>query len=654
MTDSPDPVGDENEMHANRMPDEPLFDPAVEPPESSLATELVSRAIEPMVPLAPDASEEELEVLTRYAPAIRAFGLAVCRAMFLPIFILFVDWELRDGYNIVSLRGAICRGTMLILPAVILLQILRNTLRKNGLVERHIRWRRAIVRGMLSCTNLIYMVAVPIYAFYLVLQTFEQGQWNDSLGRIMFNTSMLVIGIAFWRLARCMSKMISQQGSEQGSEPGSESGSESEPVHALTRIYSWALFAAAFAPLVICAMSVSGFHFGAEHLGWRLLASCILALFIALLTGFASRILLVTQYKVQLSRLTEVDAVNVRGISRQVNRLLSVTALVVAVVIGWKLWGDVFPANSYLDQVQLWKGAVSDAGEVTWITLRDVLTTIGVAVLTFVLSRNLPGLLELTILDWLPLDRGGRYAISFVCRYVVGILGILLSFQLLGFSWHSLQWLAAGLTVGLGFGLQEIFANLISGIIILIERPIRVGDYVTVNGTSGTVTRMQLRATTIQDWDHRELIVPNKKFITDDVMNWTLTDLRSRAVFAVGVAYGSDTDLVESTLLKIADEHPLVLKNPKPAAVFSEFADSSLNFELRVHIPHREVFPKVQHEINMLIDRAFNEADIEIAFPQRDIRVRSDDVLSALHSAESRDVDSAKGASSDRGPAAAA
>ena len=576
-------------------------------------------------------TNNQLEALTRYAPAIRAFALAVCRAMFLPAFILYLIWELRDGFNVVSLRGSICRSAMLVLPAVFVLQILRNSFRKGGLVELHFRWPQTMVSGLQSCTNLVHSIAIPLYAMYLTFQTFEQGQWSDSLGRILFNAAMLVLGIAFWRVARCMKWTLS------------DSGSDKETVHALTRIYSWALFAAAFAPLAICAMSLSGWHFGAEQLGWRLLASCVVALLLALVTGFVSRILLVTQFKVQIAHETESEPVDIHGISRQVNRLLSVTALVVAVVVGWRLWHNVFPANSYLDQIQLWKGALSDAGEVTWITLRDVLTTLGVVVLTFVLSRNLPGLLELTLLDRLPLDRGGRYAISFVCRYIVGILGILLSFQLLGFSWNSVQWLAAGLTVGLGFGLQEIFANLISGLIILIERPVRVGDYVTVNGTSGTVIRMQLRATTIQDWDHRELIVPNKKFITEDVMNWTLTDLRSRAVFAIGVAYGSDTKLVEETLLKIAADHPLVLNHPKPAAVFSQFADSALNFELRVHIPHREVFPKVQHEINMLIDAAFRAANIEIAFPQQDIHVRSTGILPfAINSDQQSELDPPK------------
>ena len=199
-------------------------------------------------------------------------------------------------------------------------------------------------------------------------------------------------------------------------------------------------------------------------------------------------------------------------------------------------------------------------------------------VLAFVLSANLPGLLEVTLLDRLNLDRGGRYAVSFVVKYLVLVVGIFLACRLLGFAWNRVQWLAAGLTVGLGFGLQEIFANLVSGIIILIERPIRVGDVVTVSGTTGTVTKMALRATTILDHDYRELIVPNKKFITEDVMNWTLSDHKSRLVIKVGVAYGSDTSLVQNTLMKVASRHPLVVREPEPRAAFCGFGNSTLDF----------------------------------------------------------------------------
>ena len=209
-------------------------------------------------------------------------------------------------------------------------------------------------------------------------------------------------------------------------------------------------------------------------------------------------------------------------------------------------------------------------------------------------------------------------------RYLVGLLGIVLACKVLGFSWNSVQWLAGALALGLGFGLQEIFANLISGIIILIERPVRVGDFVSINGITGHVSQMQLRATTIRDLDMRELIIPNKKFITDDVMNWTLSDQMARMIMTIGVAYESDTELVQETLLSVAQQHPLVLRRPAPEVVFSQFGDSTLDFELRVIVPKRDLFPKVKHEINMAINAAFREKDIEIAFPQREIRVKSD------------------------------
>ena len=134
---------------------------------------------------------------------------------------------------------------------------------------------------------------------------------------------------------------------------------------------------------------------------------------------------------------------------------------------------------------------------------------------------------------------------------------------------------------------------------------------------------MQLRATTIKDLDFRELIVPNKKFITEDVMNWTLTDRRSRIVVPVGVAYGSDTKLVNASLLKVANRHPLVQVEPPPSVFFKGFGDSTLNFQLLVFIPSREIFAKVQHELNMAIEAEFRAKDIEIAFPQQDIYIKN-------------------------------
>ena len=214
-------------------------------------------------------------------------------------------------------------------------------------------------------------------------------------------------------------------------------------------------------------------------------------------------------------------------------------------------------------------------------------------------------------------------SISLICRYAITIVGVIVAVTLVGLRWSKVQWLVAAITVGLGFGLQEIFANFVSGLIILFERPIRVGDTVTVGDTVGTVTRIRIRATTITDWDRKELVVPNKEFITSRLINWSLSDKILRVILRVGIAYGSDTELAAKLLQKVAQEHPLVLEDPAPIVVFTEFGDNSLNFELRVYIGGVEHYLKVWHGLNMAIDKAFREAKIEIAFPQRDLHLRS-------------------------------
>ena len=244
-----------------------------------------------------------------------------------------------------------------------------------------------------------------------------------------------------------------------------------------------------------------------------------------------------------------------------------------------------------------------------------------------VASKNLPGLLEITILNRLGMDAGGRHAFSTLCRYAITAIGIIVFFKTIGFQWSSVQWLIAALGVGLGFGLQEIVANFISGIIVLFERPFRVGDTVTVGNVSGTVSRIRIRATNILDWDRKELIVPNKEFITGQLVNWSLADPISRFIIKVGIAYGSDVELAEKLLIKVLDENPLVLKEPKPTAYFLGFGDNSLNFELRIFIGNIDHWMPTRHELHKAIDREFRKAGIVISFPQRDVHFDSDQPL---------------------------
>ena len=188
-----------------------------------------------------------------------------------------------------------------------------------------------------------------------------------------------------------------------------------------------------------------------------------------------------------------------------------------------------------------------------------------------------------------------------------------------------MQWIIAALGVGVGFGLQEIVANFVSGLIILFERPVRVGDTVTIGDLSGTVSRIQIRATSITDWDNHEILIPNKSLITDKVVNWTLSEPVTRVLLKIGIAYGSDTAFAQKIMLESVKANPLVLEVPPPTVFFLGFGDSSLNFEIRAFVAQPAHRLLVLHELHMALDRVLREHNIEIPFPQRDLHLKLGD-----------------------------
>ncbi|MEW8348789.1 MAG: mechanosensitive ion channel domain-containing protein, partial [Candidatus Thiodiazotropha taylori] len=198
---------------------------------------------------------------------------------------------------------------------------------------------------------------------------------------------------------------------------------------------------------------------------------------------------------------------------------------------------------------------------------------------------------------------------------------IITAFSTIGFQWSSIQWLVAALGVGLGFGLQEIVANFISGIILLFERPIRVGDVVTLDDTTGVVSRIRIRATTITNYDKQEMLIPNKEFITGRVINWTLSDKVNRIIITVGIAYGSDVKQAMNLMIEAAEENENVLTEPKPVATFEAFGDSALNLLLRVYLGSMDNRLATITALHESINQKFNQAEISIPFPQRDIHI---------------------------------
>jgi len=265
-------------------------------------------------------------------------------------------------------------------------------------------------------------------------------------------------------------------------------------------------------------------------------------------------------------------------------------------------------------------GGAAAAAESPPLTLWHLFEAVIAAMITVVLVRNVPGLLELTLHRRTQLDRGARVALSTLVRYTILIVGVSATFGLLGVSWNKIQWLAAALTFGLGFGLQEIVANFVSGLILLVERPVRVGDAVTVGNLQGVVSRIQIRATTISLWDRSEMIVPNKEFITTKLVNWTLSDSKRRIDVPVRVAYGADLDKVKETLLGVARAPPDIFDDPPPQALLLDFGDDAIKFELRYFVDFGMGL-RTRDEIHMGVDKAFREQGIDFALPKLDIRI---------------------------------
>jgi small-conductance mechanosensitive channel len=258
----------------------------------------------------------------------------------------------------------------------------------------------------------------------------------------------------------------------------------------------------------------------------------------------------------------------------------------------------------------------------TPVTIASILTFIGIIVVTFVTSAVLRRFLSKAY-GRRGLDMGMQYALNRLLHYLILGVGLFLAIENIGISLTALAALGGILAVGIGFGLQNIAQNFVSGLILLLERPIRKGDFVEVDDVAGTVREIRARATLINTYDDIEVIIPNGKFITETVVNRAFEKRYYRIRINVGVAYGSDTERVHDTLIEVAKAHPAILEMPEPIVFFEDFGDSALDFRLMGWLADPRLEPRVASDLRFAVDRAFRNAGIEVPFPQRDLHLRS-------------------------------
>jgi potassium efflux system protein len=552
-----------------------------------------------------------------YWRTMEALAFTVLISLVWPLLLWFIGWRLDVSSEATDFSRAMAVGFKGMAVLCLTLELIMNVCLSDGLAEAHFRWISRNLKSIRGNATWLLFLSLPMMFLTLTMENQGNDLWRDSLGRLAYMVMMMGFGVCFWRIV------------------GPSVAGQRFPSNWMGWLrYFWYPFFVV--PFILVVLAGFGYYYTAVQLGWKMLESFWLLLGLLLVQEMMLRWLYLAQRRLAIAKIERLRTqaktkepklstasepapaprepeMNIFTISTQ-NRKLLRSVMGFAMLIGlWFIWNDFLPALGVLRRVHLWEE----------VTLASFLLAILITVMTIIADKNIPGLLEVTVLHKLPLDAGSRFAIATLSRYMISVVGLVVAFDLIGIGWSKIQWLIAAITVGLGFGLQEIFANFISGLIILFERPIRVGDVVTVGEVSGTVSRIHIRATTIIDWDRKELIVPNKEFITGRVINWTLSDRVLRLLIKVGVAYGTDTDKVQRLLMEAAESNPAILKDPSPSAIFTGFGDSSLDFELRAYIPNVDHVLTLRHELYTAVDKKFKAAGIEIPFPQRDMHVRT-------------------------------
>jgi potassium efflux system protein len=539
-------------------------------------------------------------------------------------------------------------GAGLAVPAVPLffMLMLRNICAPKGVGPVHFGWRKEATDAVRRSLHWLLLLALPAGFVSIAMGQFATEAERSSLGRAAF---ILTLAVTTGVLAQLL----------RFDRPLMRGVIVAKPDAWLTRL-RWLWFALLILlSLAIIGLALGGYLYAAKMLFHRLGDSFWLVVAAIVALHLIERWMVIARARLAYTASTtetapaevmiegsakRIEALDIVRVDAQTRQLLE-TLVGSAVLIGlYLIWRGSIPALSMVGDVALWTQSAVVDGETTQVpvTVGSVTLSLLVLFLMVLTVRNIGSVLEV-LLQRLSLDPGAQFAIATSARYLVIGIGTISVFNLLGVSWSKLQWLVAAMGVGLGFGLQEVVANFVSGLIILFERPVRIGDTVTVGDVTGVVSRIQIRATTLTDYDRRDVVIPNKNFITERVINWTLSDPTTRLLLKVGVAYGTNPQQAQAVILAAVRSCSGVLDNPAPSVVFTAFGASSIDFEVRAFSSTLEERLPLIHEVNTAIARALADAGIEIPFPQQDVYVKSLPDTAARSTAEaSRRLDTGR------------
>ena len=571
--------------------------------------------------------------------SMKALAFTVLAAAPLPLIVLVAGLALRSGFEPATFTSAIASSLVMVGADLLIIQLFFDAVRDSGLAVKHCQWSAnsaAKLRRELRWFRVVFPASRFIGETSFLLDT----------GPYVGGFAALALIVAAGSLGVLVARLVSPAG---GILQDYLRAHADGVISRLRPLWTAALISVL--PILI-VLWLTGYNYTADVLAISFMYSVWLMLGLVLLQGFIARWLMLGYQRLALQAAIEkrdaaraareaaevedqkVSAeeaelaveepeVDLAVLDSERRRLLRTIIGLVAIVSLWAIWAPIIPAIGILQDISLWTATRTVGGEAVHVpvTMADLLIAVLVAVMTGAAARGLPAFIEYILLQRTQISAGSRYTATTLLRYTIIGVGTIIVVGILGARWAQIQWLVAALGVGIGFGLQEIVANFISGLIILFERPIRIGDVVSVGNTSGVVTRINIRATTIRDWDRRELLVPNREFITGQLLNWSLSDSILRIVVPVGIRYGSDVGLAMKIAEEVALDNDDVLDDPESFVVFESFGDNAINLTLRAYVQSISVLMRVKTELHSELNNRLTEAGIVIAYPQRDVHL---------------------------------
>ena len=582
-----------------------------------------------------------------------ALVVSVPRALPLPLVLWFASLQLELPGERGELAPALGIALGKVAPVLFAILLVRVLARPDGVLHRHFGWSLqaalALRRHLLWLGWTLLAAGLPI----VLAAGATQGDLRHGIGVPALLAVSLALALfvhACFHPSRGVAAAIAP---------------DAPTPRVMVALYPLLLLA----PVAVGALPLIGYFDTAVELQLRVLGSLLLVMVAVLVHGLARRAHLVAHRRLSLRRVRrlrahreqerlagtsapvsgqaspssldegEEVALDLARAERQTRRILADVAVLLLLLGLWLVWRTLLPALDASDTATFESagaaavpasgadGAAGVDGAAAaiapgGISLRGVVLALFLITVGLIASRNIRGLLELAVFERLRLDAGARYAIVAVAGYVLVGASLVAGLSQLGVDWSKLQWIVAALGVGLGFGLQEIVANFVSGLIILFERPIRVGDVVTIGNLTGTVSNIRIRATTVTDFDNFEVMLPNKTIITENVTNWTLSDEVTRIILSVGVAFDSDVARVRALLEQAVRETEDILDEPEWTVFFMRHGENALIFELRVFVPTPVHRLPVTHALNTRLKAALDAAGVEIPHPQRSVTLR--------------------------------